>query len=116
MREQCLNQQQRTTAGWLTWRCGVQDFECPFQESGDAAAIAGAIGAQAAPPPASGGGSHSDEYRTMVVVLASVQGSLLLAIVVGTVVAVRQWRRVANPFISVRSPCPTTILQQFCSY
>eukprot|EP00892_Ulva_mutabilis_P004924 jgi/Ulvmu1/2803/UM141_0012.1 len=76
------------------------DFVRAFQESGDAAAITGAVSAPAAPPPASGGGSHSDEYRTMVVVLASVLGSLLLAIVVGTVVAVRQWRRVANPFFS----------------
>lgn len=75
-----------------------------FQEAGEAAAGDGAsVGMVGAAAPADGAGSgRDDEYRTMVVVLASVLGSLLLAIAIAVAIAVRQWRRVANPIISVR--------------
>lgn len=80
--------------------CGLQDYVRVFQE-------AGGVGAVTAAAPADGGSGRDDEYRMMVVVLASVLGSLLLAIAIAVAVAVRQWRRVTNPIISVRPPTPT---------
>lgn len=85
----------------------MQDFVRAFQEVGGAAAADGEVGT--APPdvqPAPAGETTS-EYRTMVVVLASVLGGLLLLVILGALFAVRQWRRVAKPIISVRPAHPS---------
>ena len=74
-----------------------------FQDAGGVSLV-GAMGATVPPPAPATAGGHSSEYRMMVVVLASVLGSLLFVIAIGTFIAVRQWRRVSRPFISVRPP------------